>query len=178
MHMCPCRQNFLLIVKNENLVGKITSTSKSCRLSYRHANHDQNLLHIIGSHKQTRILMLMLLQLQRMEPRGAPFSRAVIVQLCEILEMACTFESDANTSLELTRHLCKFRGEMRRKGLQSAKQTTLNSIGHKVVTICHISCYAYFSYCIWEWLAQPVCIMSKYTVHNVRDHVHHSGILH
>ena len=60
------------------------------------------------------------------QPHAAPVPRSEILQMCEKLEMACMSESDANTSLELTRLLRKFRGELRRKELLNAKQTTLD----------------------------------------------------
>lgn len=60
------------------------------------------------------------------QPHAAPVPRSEILQMCEKLEMACMSESDANTSLELTRLLRKFHGELRRKELLNAKQSTLD----------------------------------------------------
>ncbi|KIN97778.1 hypothetical protein M404DRAFT_31984 [Pisolithus tinctorius Marx 270] len=66
-------------------------------------------------------------ELKDITPQVVPVPRSEIIQLCEKLELACILESDADTSLELVRHLRKFHGEMCRKELQNATQTTLTS---------------------------------------------------
>ncbi|KAH0830114.1 hypothetical protein J3R83DRAFT_1452 [Lanmaoa asiatica] len=47
------------------------------------------------------------------DSQPTPISCSEIALLCEKLEMACIAQSHANTSLELTRSLHKFCGEMR-----------------------------------------------------------------
>jgi hypothetical protein len=58
------------------------------------------------------------------QPAVTPMSSSEIVLLCEKLETACISRSHAGASLELIRHVRKFRGEMHREELQNMKQTS------------------------------------------------------
>lgn len=58
----------------------------------------------------------------------SPTLHSEIILSYEKLEKACIAQSHAETSLELTQQLRKFRGEMHR-ALENAKQATLDGIG-------------------------------------------------
>jgi hypothetical protein len=60
------------------------------------------------------------------QSRAAPIPCSEIIQICKKLETICISESNADTSLDLTRLLRKFRGELRQKKLANAKQMTLD----------------------------------------------------
>ncbi|KAH7929555.1 DDE-domain-containing protein [Leucogyrophana mollusca] len=61
------------------------------------------------------------------EDKAPVLSHADLTRICEQLEVACISYGDSESSLDLSRHLRRFRALIRHDELMNARQTTLNS---------------------------------------------------